>query len=229
MQPELMRRPCSALIEHRTTRILLDAGLPDLHERFAPGQLSAILLTHYHPDHVQGLFHLRWGMGATIPVYGPHDPAGCADLLTNHGLLEFNRLDSLVPLTIGTLRITPLSLHHSRPTLGYAVESLDGARFAYLTDTAGLPSLCEHFLMSWNDFDLALDCSYVQGTLSANHNDFNTALSIVATVKPVHAWLTHISHQVDEWRMTTPVRLPPRLHWAADGLKADIAVPLTTR
>jgi phosphoribosyl 1,2-cyclic phosphate phosphodiesterase len=36
------------------------------------------LLTHYHLDHVQGLFPLRWGVGAPIPVYGPPDDAGCA-------------------------------------------------------------------------------------------------------------------------------------------------------
>jgi ribonuclease BN (tRNA processing enzyme) len=32
-----------------------------------------VLLTHYHLDHVQGLFPLRWGVGAPIPVYGPPD------------------------------------------------------------------------------------------------------------------------------------------------------------
>ena len=62
LDPVFVRRPCSALIESGNTRILLDAGLTDLHERFNPGELDAIVLTHFHPDHVQGLFHLRWGV-----------------------------------------------------------------------------------------------------------------------------------------------------------------------
>ncbi|MGP2485548.1 MBL fold metallo-hydrolase, partial [Pantoea eucalypti] len=53
------RAPCRALIEFGHERILLDAGLPLLASRVPPGSLTRILLTHYHKDHVQGLFALR--------------------------------------------------------------------------------------------------------------------------------------------------------------------------
>jgi len=87
--PRYVRRPCCALVEHDGTRVLLDAGLTDLHERFAPGFLTAIVLTHFHPDHVQGLFHLRWGKANPIAVYGPPDTDGCADLFKHPGMLSF--------------------------------------------------------------------------------------------------------------------------------------------
>jgi len=134
-----VRRPCSALLESGDTRILLDADLTNLRERYPPGTLSAIVLTHYHPDHVQGLFHLRWGAGDAIPVMGPPDSAGCADLYRNPGLLRFQDLRKFEPLNIGPLRLTPLALIHSKPTFGYAIEAPGGERFAYLTDTAELP------------------------------------------------------------------------------------------
>lgn len=33
-----------------------------------PGSLKGILLTHYHMDHIAGLFSLRWGENMQVPV-----------------------------------------------------------------------------------------------------------------------------------------------------------------
>ena len=55
-QPLYRRKPCSAMLEYNGALTLLDAGLHDLTERFTPTQISQFLLTHYHMDHVQGLF-----------------------------------------------------------------------------------------------------------------------------------------------------------------------------
>ena len=55
--PAHQRRPCSALLESGDDRILVDAGLTDLHQRFPAGSLSTILLTHFHTDHAGGLQH----------------------------------------------------------------------------------------------------------------------------------------------------------------------------
>lgn len=41
-------------------------------------------------DHVQGLFPLRWGVGDSIPIYGPPDEQGCDDLFKHPGLLDFS-------------------------------------------------------------------------------------------------------------------------------------------
>lgn len=224
------RRPCSALVEDGETRLLLDAGLMDLHTRFAPGTLSAILLTHFHPDHVQGLFHLRWGKGEAIPVHAPPDSEGCADLYKHPGLLDFRRLSKFDPVVIGTLTVTPLPLIHSKPTFGYAIESEQGARFAYLTDTAGLPPATEEFLRAWYPAGLALDCSHPpRNEPGRNHNDWNQALKIVETVRPKRTWLTHISHELDRWLLEARPTLPSSVTVAVDGESALVeAYPTTT-
>ena len=207
---DFRRRPCTALLQAGDTRILIDAGLTDLTERFSPGSLSAIVLTHFHPDHVQGLFHLRWGIGERIPVYGPPDSEGCADLYRNHGLLEFHRLATFDPITIGDLKLTPLPLIHSKVTFGYAIEDSAGQRFAYLTDTVGLPPQTEAFLTEWRPLSLALDCSHPpKSNLSRNHNDVTLASAIAETLAPAKVWLTHVSHELDAWLMEKDNDLPP--------------------
>ena len=83
------RSACSALLEVGEHRYLIDAGQLHLCERFPHGTLQGIFLTHFHPDHVQGLFELRWGVNITLPVYCPPDPQGCADLYKHPGILDF--------------------------------------------------------------------------------------------------------------------------------------------
>ena len=221
LDPVFVRRPCSALIESGNTRVLLDAGLTDLHERFKPGELDAIVLTHFHPDHVQGLFHLRWGVGTHIPVYGPPDSEGCADLYKHPGVLDFHALTKFEPVSIGTLTLTPVPLIHSKVTFGYAIESSSGIRFAYLTDTLGLPPRTETFLTDWHPHGLALDCSFAPQSEPKNHNDWTTALSVIDKVNPERAWLTHISHTLDAWLLGKG-ELSSRAAIAMDGDQAHL-------
>lgn len=217
-----VRRPCSVLLEAGDTRILIDAGLMDLHERFPPGRLTAILLTHYHPDHVQGLFHLRWGKGTPITVFGPPDAAGCADLYKNPGLLDIRRLTKFAPVVMGALTITPLPLIHSKVTFGYGIKDSRGACFAYLTDTLRLPPATAQFLRAWGRCDLALDCSFPPRQAPANHNDWVAALEVIAAVQPRRSWLTHIGHELDAWRLAEAPSLPPDVAFASDDLTLHI-------
>jgi phosphoribosyl 1,2-cyclic phosphate phosphodiesterase len=221
-----VRRPSSALIENSDTRVLLDAGLMDLHERFVPGSLDAIVLTHYHPDHVQGLFHLRWGVGEKLPVYGPPDSEGCADLYKHPGLLEFIIVKKFCEFSVGSLKFTALPLIHSKVTQGYAIESADGARFAYLTDTCGLPPATLDFLINWKPQGLAIDTTDPprdsQAVGKANHNDWTGSHALIETIAPEAAWLTHIGHRCDEWIMGQGNLQTRKISVAQDGLQVCI-------
>ena len=211
------RRPCSALIEHDNTCILIDAGLMDLHECFTPEELDAIVLTHFHPDHVQGLFHLRWGRGTPIAVYTPPDRDGCADLYKNPGILKFSTLHKFQTIQVGTLRFTPLPLTHSKITFGYAIEDQYGTRFAYLTDTIGLPDETVNFLKLWGVFDMAIDCSHPPTAKPRNHNDWMRAHHCAQQTGARITWLTHIDHELDAWIIQHHPKLPPHIRLAQDG------------
>jgi len=219
------REPCSALIESGTTRILIDGGLMDLHKRFAPGDLDAIVLTHFHPDHVQGLFHLRWGKGPSIPVFIPPDPDGCADLFRHPGILDFNPQKAFSAFEIGGLKVTPVPLLHSKPTFGYVFEVTGGPTFAYLTDTRGLPDDTQHFLQTIKPDGLAIDCTFPPSGQPKGHNDWTLALDCIQAVDPARAWLIHISHELDNWRQSTNPALPNRISVARDGDWVDFTLP----
>lgn len=216
--PEYQRRACSALLEKDGFRLMIDAGRTDLCETFAPGTFQGIILTHYHMDHVMGLFHLRWGTGRTLPVYGPDDFRGSDDLYKHPGILDFRPgLAPFETVAIGPFQVTPLPLNHSRITQGYLFE-VDGQSIAYLTDTAGLPPQTLALLQRKPPDIMALDCSMAPQDLPpTGHNDLNLALELISQIRPARAYLTHIGHQLDNYWQDHP-QLPKGVQAAWDGM-----------
>lgn len=220
--PRFIRRPSTALVESGGTRLLIDAGFTDLAERFPAGTLTSILLTHYHPDHVQGLFHLRWGMGEPIDIGSPPDPEGCADLYKNSGLLRFHRLQAFEPTLMGDVTVTPVPMIHSKMTFGYCLEA-GGARIAYLCDTIGLPSGSMKFLRQWRPDCAVLDCCYPpQERPPRNHNDVKSALECADAIGARKVIFTHLGHELDLWLMEHNETLPGHILIGYDGLAIDL-------
>lgn len=223
LDPRFMRRQSTALVESGGTRLLIDAGLVDLAERFPAGTLTAILLTHYHPDHVQGLFHLRWGTGPRIEVGSPPDPQGCADLYKNSGLLTFQRLEEFDPIRMGNITVTPVPLIHSRMTFGYCLEA-GTAKIAYLCDTIGLPPGSTKFLKQWRPDCIVLDCCYPpQERPPRNHNDVRRALECADAIGARKVIFTHLGHELDLWLMEHNETLPGHIHIGYDGLAINLS------
>jgi phosphoribosyl 1,2-cyclic phosphate phosphodiesterase len=214
------RGPCSALLEIAGQRWLIDSGLPDLADRFPGGYLNGILQTHYHADHAAGLLRLRWGLGPPLPIYGPADPQGFADIYKHAGPLDFSRpFAAFERRPLGkTASVTAIPLTHSCPCLGYVIES-GPCRLAWLTDTAGLPPESKACLKESRLTLLALDATLPpQETAPRNHNDLTRALEIVADLRPDKTLLTHIGHTLDLWLDEHPAQLPPSVACARDGL-----------
>ena len=86
------RRACCTAITTKDRIILIDAGLPELAPYLLPYPVRHILLTHYHMDHVQGLFPLRWGYGDPIPVFGPRTKRAATISLSTQEFCIFKRL-----------------------------------------------------------------------------------------------------------------------------------------
>lgn len=218
LQEQHRRRPCSGVIKFNDTVTLLDAGIPHLMDDWPVGSFRQFLLTHYHMDHVQGLFPLRWGVGATIPVYGPPDEQGCDDLFKHPGILDFSRkLEPFVAVNLQGLQVTPLPLIHSKLTFGYFLETAH-SRVAWLTDTAGLPNKTLTFLQNNRPQVMVIDCSHEpRPEAPRNHCDLNTVIALNEVIRCPQVILTHISHQFDDWLMENP--LPEGFEAGYDGMR----------
>ncbi len=214
------RGPCSARIEIGGQNILIDAGT-NIAERFSPDQIHSILLTHYHMDHVQGLFHMRWGHCKKIPVIGPEDNQGCDDVFKHPGILDFQSPPELFkPFSLLGIEVTPVQLNHSKPTTGYILD--DGhSSIIYLTDTLGLPEDTFQFLKKRPLGTMILDCSSPPKPNPRNHNTLTEALDIIDDLNPEKAYLTHIGHELDEFFINTNYPLPENVTVASDNLKFD--------
>ena len=218
------RRPSSLLLQAGAERLLIDAGRTDLADIIEQHTIKRIILTHYHVDHVQGLFHIRWGVSEQpIPVLGPSDSDNCADLHKHSGILDFSdTFTAFETRQFSSLSVTPVPLHHSKPTLGYCFE-YNGTRFAYLTDTLGLPDDTALFLQQWKPTLMVLDCSHPPtDTRVRNHNNLTHAIECHQRIQPEKTYLTHMSHAMDVYRSTANTHLPANIFYASDGLAINI-------
>ncbi|QLY71385.1 phosphonate metabolism protein PhnP [Citrobacter freundii] len=218
IQSQYRRRPCSGVVKFNHAVTLLDAGIPHLMDDWPAGSFRQFLLTHYHMDHVQGLFPLRWGVGKTIPVYGPPDEQGCDDLFKHPGILDFSHtVEPFVVFNLQGLQVTPLPLNHSKLTFGYLLETAY-SRVAWLSDTAGLPDKTLTFLGNNQPQAMIIDCSHAPRTQPPrNHCDVNTVIALNDVIRCPRVILTHISHQFDEWMMNNP--LPTGIEAGYDGME----------
>ncbi|MCM1311381.1 MAG: MBL fold metallo-hydrolase [Bacteroides sp.] len=148
--PHDKRLRCSALIETKGKRILIDCG-PDFRQQmlsvpFEP--LHAILVTHEHYDHVGGLDDLRpFCAFGEVNVYAEDF---CARHLEERipycftpkekrypGVPSINltRISPHTPFYVDGIEIMPLRVMHGKlPILGFRIGSM-----AYITDMKTIP------------------------------------------------------------------------------------------
>lgn len=218
--PSYRRLPSSALLQTEQGAWLIDSGLSDLTQRFAPGFLQGIFQTHYHADHAQGLLHLRWGVNIRLPVYGPDDVHGFADLYKHPGILDFSpRFTAFETKQMPGFTATALPLIHSKLTYGYVFTSDSGKSIAYLTDTVGLSEEVMEHLAELKLEVMIIDCTYQPlDKANRNHNDLTIVLALQQVIQAQHVILTHISHSFDCWLMQHAHTLPANYKIAQDNL-----------
>lgn len=135
---------CSGyLLRAGTTAIWLDCGngtFANLQRHIPVEDLTAVVISHRHPDHCVDLFGLhialRYGLERTqFPVYGPPQLAQELGALADFGdTFAFHELYDRESLTIGDFAIRCSRTDHPPVTLGMEF-SADNKRVVYTADT----------------------------------------------------------------------------------------------
>lgn len=223
--PRNQRTRASVYIEtDEGVRLIIDTGpelrLQALRERVT--RIDAVLYTHYHADHTAGIDDLKGfnaALGGMLPCYGDA-PTG-ASLRERFGYafagtpwigliphIGYTAVD-VEPFYIGKTCIQPIPMRHgSIRATGYRI-----GRFAYLTDTSGVPASSRALL---RDLDVvAVDA--LRWDPHPTHLSVPEALALLDDLAPRRGLLTHVGHTLEH--AATEARVGPDVRVAYDGLE----------
>lgn len=156
----------STLVEWGQGMLLIDCGfsLKEAELRLqrlgrSAGQLTAILVTHEHSDHIKGVAALS--RRYNLPVYMTPGTYQGRDLGELPGL---NLIHAYTPFTLNGLRVIPVAVPHDAREPAQFVLEYAGLRLGILTD---LGSITPHVEASYQACDAMV--------LEANHDPFMLA------------------------------------------------------
>jgi ribonuclease BN (tRNA processing enzyme) len=192
------------LLEHDAFRLLVDCGsgvLSKLQHYVGPEQLDAVIVSHYHHDHVADIGPLQYArliktnLGAALPelpIYGhPFDSDGFARLAYK-GLTKAVAYDPTKTLEIGPFAISFMKTAH--PVICYAMRIAAGGRsIVYTADSSYLPEFAP---FSEGADLLVCECNFYAGqnAAQAGHMTSEEAAMIARDANVGELWLTHLPH-----------------------------------
>lgn len=226
-------RSCGLISAADGTQILIDCG-PDLRQASLRERLSrvdAVLLTHSHADHTDGIDDLQGFTQLSrrpLPVYA--QPATMSIVRERYryiDVLKYNDDGSLrwsvpqldyrevtAPFVIGGITVTPLPLRHGKArTLGYRIGAL-----AYVCDCSGIPE--ETYPLLEGVTDLVIDA--LRWRPHPTHFCISEAETAVRRIGAHRAWFTHLNHDVLYAR--DQPRMQPGNTLAYDGLQFSFEI-----
>lgn len=228
--PRDKRTRVGAVVEVQQTRLLIDTP-PELRlQLIAAGidDVDAVLFTHDHADHTQGLDDIRAisvRREGALPIYGPAETLQALARRFPYIFDESVRaqpgtykpegaaiaLEPGVPVRIGDATVTPIEVPHGRwRVYGYRIGSL-----AYITDAKTIPDAA---LASARGAEV-LVINALFRTPHPTHLSLGEAVDVARRVGARRTWLTHLTH--DSFHAALAAELPADIQPAFDGLVVE--------
>jgi len=228
-EPRNRRRRCAILIEQGSSRLLVDTP-PDLRCQCLDAgidRIDAILYTHGHADHVNGLDDVRalnFLMDRRIDAYGDAAVLEGVRVRFPYAFLPpepekgwwrpaINPIAMDGAFRVGEMDVRPFEQRHGRsPSWGCRV-----GRFAYSPDVSELAD--EAFATLDGIAVWIVDC--LRERPHPSHAHLERTLAWIERVGPERAILTHMNHEMDYFDLVR--RLPAGVEPAYDGMVIDVA------
>ncbi len=184
--------------------------------------IDALLITHFHADHIGGLDDLRPAeLYGQVPIYA--EPNVCSDLRERLAYcfaenpypgipsMALHTIAPDVAFEISNLQILPLrTMHGELPILGYRI----GEKLAYITDMKTMPEANIQHLKG-------IDTLIINGlrhTPHPTHQTIEEATDWAIKLGAKRAYITHLSHAAG-LHSEAHKSLPPNVSFAYDGLQ----------
>ncbi len=225
--PRDQRYRSSVLLEVEGKNILIDTGPEFRLQAIRAGikHLDAVLYTHDHADHLNGIDDLRvFTHDATLPVYGNQRLVDCITGRFGYVLgrcefagglphLQTAVLERPVPVSVAGVEVLPIPIFHGDLTIfGYRVGA-----FAYLTDCSGIPDGSWELL---RDLDV-LVIGALRKKPHPTHFSIDQAIEAAERIGARTTYLTHLCHETLHQELEAS--LPESIHVAYDMLKLEVS------
>lgn len=192
------------LLEHEGFHLLMDCGsgvLAKLQNILQPENLDAVILSHYHPDHIADigvLQHARLIQGflgkdvPNLPVYGHSFDRQEFAKLTYKKITKGVAYNPNQVLSAGPFQVSFLKTNHPVPCYAMRIEA-GGKVLVYTGDS----SFKEEFIDFSRDADILLcECNFYgyQNGTAAGHMTSIEAGRLAESAKVKQLVLTHLPH-----------------------------------
>ncbi len=227
------RLRCSIIVEDDAgeTRILVDTS-PDLRQQFLRenlSQISAVMWTHTHNDHMIGLDDLRpvTDICGYVPAYASAPTMAHLQNIFGYAFVQDrehagyprlspNLIQNGVPFEIGDFSITPIPiLHGKNEILAYRFEQAAKV-LIYATDCSSVPDASWELMKNPDVFIV----DALRWREHPTHFTIGQALEAAAKIGAKQTFFTHAAHDLDHH--ATNSQLPPNVEMAYDGLRIEI-------
>lgn len=223
--PRDRRSRASLLISHAGRNILVDCSTDLRSQMLREGvqRVDAVLFTHAHADHVNGIDDLRGFYFQHKRLIPCHACPGTLERLfagfgyifhrdeqaTHPPLLEAHVIKG--PFDLFGLQIIPVMLEHGTGvTCGYRIGS-----FAYLTDCNGISP--DSLALLRGVATVVIDG--LRWTAHSSHFNISGAIQAAQQLPARRIILTHLTHEV---RHAEQERLPDGVEFAFDGMVLEL-------
>ena len=192
------------LIEHEGFKLLLDCGsgvLSQLQEYIKPSELDAVLLSHFHTDHIADIGVLQHALlinrmlgneKPSLPIYAHTKDSTAAERLSYKTDTMWEPIVENHSFQVGPFLVKAIETKHSVPCYAYMIEA-EGRKLAYTADTAYFPELSSFFKEA---HVLLSECNFYEGmdAEKAGHLTSVQAGKIARDAAVQTLVLTHLPH-----------------------------------